>query len=79
VRGHFAIPDHENNSRSAGVSIPEIACERIAGKLGVSIGAELLTRIGAEELTTLQVEALEGHDWRRAAKRSAVRLGAPAC
>jgi hypothetical protein len=45
----------------------------------VSIGSELLTRIGAEELTTLPVEALERQGWRRAAKRSAVRLGAAAC
>jgi hypothetical protein len=38
-----------------------------------------LTRIGFEELTTLEVEALERQGWRRAAKHSAVRLGAAAC
>jgi hypothetical protein len=46
---------------------------------GVSIGCEPLTRIGFEELTTLEVEALERQGWRRAAKHSAVRLGAAAC
>ena len=45
----------------------------------VSIGSEPLTRIGFEELTTLEVEALERQGWRRAAERSAVRLGAAAC
>jgi hypothetical protein len=49
------------------------------GGLCVSIGSEPLTRIGAEELTTLPVEALERQGWRRAAKRSAVRFGAAAC
>jgi hypothetical protein len=45
----------------------------------VSIGSELLTRIGSEELTTLQDRLMKRQGWRRAAKRSAGRLGAAAC
>jgi metal-dependent amidase/aminoacylase/carboxypeptidase family protein len=45
----------------------------------LSIGSELLTRIGVEELTTLNVEVLERQGWRGAAKLGAVRLGAAAC
>ena len=39
-------------------------------------GSELLTRIGAEELPTLQVARVGRQGWRRGAKRSAGRLGA---
>ena len=44
----------------------------------MSIGSEPLVRIGAADLTTLLVEALERQGWRRAAKRSAEGLGATA-
>jgi hypothetical protein len=42
-------------------------------------GFEPLTRIGVEELTTLQAVRPERQAWKRAAQRSAGRLGAQAC
>ena len=44
----------------------------------VSNGSEGLTRIGVEELTTLQVVRSQRQGWRRAAQRSAGGLGAGA-
>src|SRR5262245_12448662 len=46
---------------------------------GLSNGTEPVTRIGVEELTTARVVELRRRAWRRAAQRSAGRLGACAC
>src|SRR5262245_47226 len=45
----------------------------------LSNGTEPVTRIGVEELTTARVVELRRRAWRRAAQRSAGRLGACAC